>query len=203
MHSNLYLDFITKTSPGIHIIGDGRHADVLEEILLERNKSILSREVYDPLSKDYLKNQYFIVAIGDNKARVRISRELESRGLIPYTLIHKSAQVSNSAYIGQGAQILENTIISTKAFVGDYSLINIGSVIGHHSKLEPGVSTGSLCNLGGGSYLYKQVMLGNNSTTIPNIHIARNVKVGAGAAVVKNIPEENSTYAGVPAKRIN
>ena len=47
------------------------------------------------------------------------------------------------------------------------------------------------------------VFLGSGCKIIGNVKIADNVAVGAGAVVVKDCKEENSTYAGVPAKKIS
>ena len=47
------------------------------------------------------------------------------------------------------------------------------------------------------------VDFGYGSTAFGDITICSNVKIGAGAVVVKSISEENSIWAGVPAKRID
>ena len=47
----------------------------------------------------------------------------------------------------------------------------------------------------------KSCYIGANSTILPTINIGNNAIVGAGAVVIRDV-EENSTYAGVPAKRI-
>ena len=45
--------------------------------------------------------------------------------------------------------------------------------------------------------------IGSGAKIIGDIKIASNTVIGAGAVVVKSIEEENTTWAGVPAKMIN
>ena len=42
-----------------------------------------------------------------------------------------------------------------------------------------------------------------DSTVLGGIHIADNVRIGAKALVIKDIKEDNTTWAGVPAKKIS
>ena len=48
----------------------------------------------------------------------------------------------------------------------------------------------------------QNVWIGANATVLPGIEICDNVIVAAGAVVCKNIEEEYSIYAGVPARKI-
>ena len=45
------------------------------------------------------------------------------------------------------------------------------------------------------------VLIGTNTTILPNVRIGDNVVIGAGAVVTKNL-ESDGVYAGVPAKKI-
>lgn len=45
------------------------------------------------------------------------------------------------------------------------------------------------------------VFIGTDSTIMPNVHIGKNVIIGAGSIVTRDC-EENSIYAGIPARRI-
>lgn len=69
------------------------------------------------------------------------------------------------------------------------------------------IIVGNLCigNVNGGMeapILKDNVMLGWGCILIGNIIVEKNVKVAAGAVVVKNITKPNVTVAGVPAKII-
>jgi len=49
--------------------------------------------------------------------------------------------------------------------------------------------------------LEENVFLGCNAIVCKDVKIGRNCVVGAGSVVTKNL-EENSVYAGVPAKKV-
>ena len=46
------------------------------------------------------------------------------------------------------------------------------------------------------------VWIGTNVIVLPNICISNNIVVAAGSVVTKSLLEQNSLYAGIPAKKI-
>lgn len=114
-------------------------------------------------------------------------------------VIHPGARVSSCAQIGEGAQILNGSIISYKAKISKHVCINTGSIIDHHnhfhsfSSTAPGVCTGGNVVVGESSFL------GINCSIKHGVKIGKEVVIGGNAFVNKNCIN-NSIYFGVPAK---
>ena len=68
---------------------------------------------------------FCFAAIGgtQGKAREEITLLMESFGFLSMPLVHKSAIVSPSAFIGKSTQILAGSIIGSFASIGDFSTV--------------------------------------------------------------------------------
>lgn len=196
------------------IIGAGGHAKVIADIVRACGDYVAgflddsytqSREFYGSLVvgavKDYEKfasDCSFIIAIGNNGVRNRISKELVCDW---YTAIHPSAVVSESAVVGKGTCVMANAVINADANIGEHTIINTGSVvehdcvIGNYTHIAPKSVVCGVTKIGNG------VWLGAGSTAMHVLSICDNVMVGAGGVIVKDICEEG-TYVGVPVKKI-
>jgi sugar O-acyltransferase (sialic acid O-acetyltransferase NeuD family) len=151
----------------------------------------------------FVKESYhFVVTIGNPHGRIRISiaEQLFTLGLSPLSLIHDTAIISNSAYIGYGVQIHPGAIIMDGAHVEPYCIINTGAILEHESSLSMG------CELGPGAVVCGETRIGRNSwicanaTVRDHINIAEDTIVGMGAVVTKDIKDSGLVVAGVPAK---
>ena len=140
----------------------------------------------------------FIVALGFNPTRARLYSALLEYGN-PASLIHPFSSISSGATLGRGIAIMPGTVINTGARIGDNCIINTGATVDHdcqiepHSHICPGVHLAGNVRVGAGS------MLGTGSSVIPGIMIGENCIIGAGSAVVRDIPP-GSTAFGVPAR---
>lgn len=145
------------------------------------------------------KNNYFIVAIGDNETRKDIFNFLKKKKFKFTKLIHPTAVVSKKAKIKEGTIIAANVTINTDSIIGENSIINTAAVIEHdvkigkHTHIAPGVK------IGGQSYVGRDSLVGIGSTVRDKIKIGNNVIIGAGSVVVKNCLKKG-TYIGRPAK---
>lgn len=113
----------------IHFIGDGGHAKVCREV---SHFNARARKGDD----------YWFVAIGDNRAR---KREAQAHSGPWATLIHPKASVSPSASIGEGTVIMAGAIVQAGASIGKHVIVNTGAridhdcVIGDYAHIAPGV----------------------------------------------------------------
>lgn len=92
---------------------------------------------------------------------------------------------------GKGLMIWhpQGIMINGSSRVGDYCSISRGVVIAQAKNQSPIV--GNHC----------EIMI--DAKILGGISVADNVRIGAGAIVVKSIEEADTTWAGVPAKKIN
>jgi sugar O-acyltransferase (sialic acid O-acetyltransferase NeuD family) len=100
--------------------------------------------------------------------------------------------------LGDGCCILPGVVITNSVTLGKGCLLNPNATISHDSALgdfvevSPGVNVTGNCRIGDYSFL------GSNCVILPKIILGKNVTVGAGAVVTKDVPD-NCMVAGVPA----
>lgn len=201
------------------IFGASGHAKVIADIIkksndeligfLDDNIEIIGKSIFDgkivlgDTSEESVKKYsdcYFIIGIGSNKVRKIISEKYQN--LKWYTAIHPNSIIGYDVSINEGTAIMAGAIINTGTIVGKHCIINTSSSIDHDNTLE------NYVHISPGSHLAGTVKVGEGTwicagvTVINNIIIGKNNIIGAGATVIRNIEDENSTYIGVPVKKL-
>tara|TARA_B100001063_G_C16702030_1_gene523092 strand:- start:380 stop:838 length:459 start_codon:yes stop_codon:yes gene_type:complete len=117
--------------------------------------------------------------------------------------------LGNNVFIGPFVEIQENTTIDSYTRIQSHSFIcskvRIGKncFIGHgvmfiNDKFRSGQSSKGNTELWENTIILDDVYIGSNSTILP-VKICKNVVIGAGSVVTKNI-NKSGVYAGNPAK---
>ena len=147
-----------------------------------------------------LKMNPFFIAIGYNEIRNTVYRDLADKNIFPINLIHPSAVVCPSAFIGDnGILIAPNVSISPLAKIGLGVICNTSSVIEHECIVEDFAHIGPGSILCGNVTIGTKTFVGAGSVVRQGITIGKNVTIGAGAVVVKNVPD-GKTVVGNPAR---
>ena len=141
----------------------------------------------------------FILGLGNVSHRYNLYQKFTDLGFSPQSVIAKNAQVSSSANLSDGLNIMSFVFIGPDSKIGKGSLINAHACI-HHDvaigdfvEVSPGAKILGNCTIGDFS------TIGTNATILPKIKIGKNVMVAAGAVVTKDVPD-NCMVAGVPAE---
>jgi sugar O-acyltransferase (sialic acid O-acetyltransferase NeuD family) len=142
---------------------------------------------------------YAVCAIGTSKTRKKIMDSMQ--GIKYATLIDPSVIMSDRVGIGEGCIICAGTIITVDIKIGAHSIINLDCTIGHDAVLHEFVTLYPSVNISGNDILSNCVEIGTGSQVIQGIRIGEGTIVGAGAVVVRDLPE-HCTAVGVPAKPI-
>ncbi|MCW4051508.1 MAG: acetyltransferase [Candidatus Bathyarchaeota archaeon] len=142
-----------------------------------------------------------VVAIGDCKARKQVVEKLERKGIRFYNAIHPSVIITDFVELGEGVIIQAGSILAVNSKIGDHAHINFNCVIGHDAVVGSYCTISPSVNLMGYSRLDEEVFVGAGATFLPDISVGSWSTIGAGAVVIKNIPD-NVTAVGVPAKII-
>ncbi len=140
-----------------------------------------------------------IVALGDNSLRAKWTRRFAEVGLMPATIISRSAVISRFTKIGKGSVILGGTVVNTGATLGLASIVNSGASIDHDCVIGDGVHVAPGSHIGGDVCIGDRTLIGIGASVRNGVEIGSDVTVGVGAAVVSSIPS-GCTAIGVPAR---
>ncbi len=147
-----------------------------------------------------LRNGFAIVpGIGDNRARSLLFDRLLRSGLAAAAIVHPRATIAPSARLGRGTVVFAGAVVNPDARVGHDVIVNTAATIDHdcvladHCHLSPGVHLGGTVHVGEGTHV------GIGAAVRNNLAIGAWCVIGAGAAVVADLPDHVLAY-GVPAR---
>ncbi len=146
---------------------------------------------------------YFVCAVGASRTREKIINNLKSvNPNIKFgTLVDPSVEMSDLVSIGEGSIVCAHTIITVNTSIGKHVIINLDCTIGHDAVLKDFVTLYPSVNVSGITNIGHAVELGTGMQIIQAKSIGDYSIIGAGAVVVKDIPEK-CTAVGSPAKPI-
>ncbi|MFN7732622.1 MAG: acetyltransferase [Pirellula sp.] len=145
--------------------------------------------------------QWFLVAIGDNGLRERLSQSLAARGARLATVVSSCAYVSPSACLGPGTVVMPMAAIGASTTIGAGCIINTSASIDHDGWVEPYVHIAPGSHLAGNVRVGIGAMLGIGCSVIPEIEIGEWSIIGAGSTVIRHVPPR-SKWVGSPARSI-
>lgn len=193
------------------LFGASGHGKVIKEVVLSNKKKVVAFFDDNPKSKtlldtpvfsserisDYLNNR-FIISIGDNTIRKKISKIVNMK----FTMsIHKSAIISNSVIINEGTVVMAGAIINAETIIGRHCVINTSAIVEHDCKIDSFVHISPNATITGNVEIGEGTHIGAGAIIIPNTIIGKWVTIGAGAVVLNDIPDF-AIVVGNPAKII-
>ncbi len=153
----------------------------------------------DRLEELYVKGvRKAFVAIGDNKIRKKIMQKAGKIGFEFPAVISRHAVLSPSAVVSGGTCVMPGAILNVNVHVGQGCIINTNCSVDHDCIVEDYVHIAPGTAVSGTTVIGEGVFIGTNSAVIDGIHIGEWSRIGAGAAVVKDIPAK-ALACGVPA----
>ena len=196
----------------VYVIGAGGHAKVIIRALQDlghtittifdddqtlHGKFLLGIPVVAPIEQiSEYPSQPTVIAIGENGKRRCIAERYD----LPWmSIIHPRAFVDASVRIGRGTVVLAQTVVQVDSVLGDHVIINHAATVDHdctigdYSHLAPGV------HLAGEVTVREEVLLGVGTVVAPRVLIGQGSVVGAGAAVIRDLPP-GIVAVGVPAR---
>ena len=139
--------------------------------------------------------------IGSNSIRAKLFERVQNSGFEIVSLIHPSAIISSSVTIGKGTVIMPNVVVNAKATIGNGVILNSSCVVEHDCMIDDFVHISPKVALAGDVKVGEFTYIGIGSNEIQGIIIEKNVIVGGGSMVIRNI-EDNQKVVGVPARLI-
>ena len=204
-------------SKGVFIYGSGGHARVIADIFASEGKTLLGFIDDDPSKwgksgpgpevigleafpgSGTEADVWVIIGIGDNGARRRGAAKMEAAGRPRFdTAVHPSAVIGGNTSLGPGTVVMAGAVINCGSAIGRQVIINTAACIDHDCRIEEFVHISPGARLGGGVSVGAGGWIGLGASVINNCRIGRNVVVGMGAVVIKDIPD-SWVVAGNPA----
>jgi acetyltransferase EpsM len=202
----------------IAIIGEGRHSEVIQEMILDNeNDKIVGYlddhyvyiafkddKFFGPVSTSdkiikFYSNLKFVVTIENNALRKLTVQTSCLRDKDYVSIIHKTAVISPSAVIGNGTVIMANATINANAKIGNHCIIHSGAVIERDCELSDFVHISPNVTLTDKVKISEGVHIGAGATVMPNTTIEEWGVISADATEIDTIPKA-SIAVGVPAK---
>ncbi|VEH88051.1 pilin glycosylation protein PglB [Neisseria animaloris] len=203
------------------VIGAGGHAKVILDaaLLMEKWETVVFLDDYHNgkktefmgfpllggcglLGQTVTPDQYDVaLAIGDNATRKRRFEEVEKMGFHLPVITHPSAVVSRFAKVEHGTVIFAQAVVGAGAHIGKGVIINNSATVDHDCRLGDFVHISPGSHLAGNTSIDELSWIGIGSCTRQNSKVGKNCIIGAGAAVIENIPD-NETAFGIPAQKL-
>ncbi len=139
------------------------------------------------------------LGIGDNFVRRGLFEKCAQWGAELITAVHPTAAVSRSARVGRGTVVMAQAAINADARIGRGVIVNTSSVIEHDVEIGDFAAVSPNASMGGASRLGPLSHLCLGAAAIPGVNIGSCAIVGAGAVVVRDIPDGVVAF-GVPAR---
>jgi len=198
---------VKRDNPVI-ILGSGRHAKVLIELIRKSGRKIigvtdpekvigedcLGVKVLGPDSKvfEYLPSKLDLVngvaEFSKKGLRIKITKMMKARGYFFTPVIHPSALIASNVSLSEGVQIMAGAIIQSGAEIKSSTIINTGAIVDHNCiinencHIAPGVILNGSVTIGANTHI------GTGTSVIQDIEIGQNCVIAAGSVIFKDIP---------------
>jgi sugar O-acyltransferase (sialic acid O-acetyltransferase NeuD family) len=143
-----------------------------------------------------------VCAVGNCASRKRIVEKLHRMGINFYRVIHPSVIISESVEMGHDVIICAGSILTVDIKIGDHVHIDTNCTVAHDAVLENYCRLGPGVRMSGETHLREGVYVGTGATLIQQVSVGKWTTIGAGAAVINNIPA-NVVVVGVPARTVD
>ena len=132
------------------ILGAGGYGRTVEDVAAQtgRYEQILFLDDHgkekDVLGQCSMFSQYvdasteFYPAFGNNSIRIEWIRRLKNAGAVVAKIVHPSAYISPTVFLGVGIAVLPKAAISTGCKIQDGAIINLGALVDHGCVIGEG-----------------------------------------------------------------
>lgn len=200
------------------IVGYSGHAYVVLDAAKQAGLSVEAyteneEKNYNPFELEYLgfegdenfigwvSQHGFILGIGNNKIRERVTKLILGKKEKLCTVIHPKAQIGLYVDIGDGTFVAAGVMINPLVNIGKAVIINTGAIVEHECQI------GNCAHIAPGAVLAGNVKVGNRSFIGANavikegVEIGSDVIIGAGTVVLNNV-HSKSKVVGNPGRLI-
>jgi len=140
-----------------------------------------------------------ILAIGNTKLKKEIINKINNPNIFFPTIIHPDVILGERNVIEYGNIITAGVILTTNIKIGKFNIINLACTIGHDVIIKDFCSFMPSVNISGEVIINNGVYIGTNATIINQKKIGKWATIGAGAVIIKDVPD-GVTVVGNPGR---
>ena len=122
---------------------------------------------------------HVIVAITDNRARIRIANSLRGLGGRFITAVHPAAYLSEEATVGDEWVVAAGAVVHPDAVIGSHCALGPRSVVDRDAEVGAGVWISAGAIVGPGARIGARVVLGQNASVGRKAVVGKDVEVVA------------------------
>lgn len=148
---------------------------------------------------DYSDSTSFVIGIADGRIRSTIAARLRGQRAVAPALIHPSATIGRPTEVGPGSVVWPGARVTTSVRIGEHVHLNQNVTVGHDTIIESSATLNPAASVSGSCLIRSRTMIGANSTVLQGLVVGDSAVVGAGACVVRDVPDA-VTVKGVPAR---
>lgn len=189
---------INYTNPQWNVIGFVDDNVELEGKTIEGYPVLGNVEWLNEIEKEI----FAICSIGNGVIKKKVIERVVNGNVKWATLVDPDVKFFKDSCCGEGSILYSGAILAIHVVVGKHVYVGLNCTIEHDSKIGDYCCMFSGVNISGKVIADECVDFGTGTKVIQGKNICKNVTLGAGSVVVKDI-EEPGTYVGVPTKRIH
>jgi len=170
------------------------HIEGIMDVSEKLHQKVLGYEIIatdDDLPQLVNENKNFLVTLGQIKSpekRIRIFQTLKESGVKLPVIISPLAYVSKHVEIGNGTIIMHHALINAGAKIGSNCIINNKALIEHDAIVGNHCHIATSAVINGGVTVGSGTFFGSKSVSKEYVEIGKNVVIGCGEKITKNIP---------------
>ncbi|WP_161958371.1 acetyltransferase [Ornithinimicrobium cavernae] len=139
----------------------------------------------------------FVPAVGSPELRRLIVQRFPHHEVAD--LIHPTATIGSHVSHGPGLIMAAGSRVTHAVTLGQHVHINVNSTISHDCRVGDFVTITPGVHLSGSVTLHDEVWMGIGSSAIQGVTVGARSVVGAGAAIIHDVPPDTTTV-GVPGR---
>lgn len=167
---------------------------------------------FEEIEKHYSpKDYYFLCAVSAASKKIHLNmlkfNESKMKGYKMFSFVHPSAFVAPSAEVGENVIIFPHAVIEPRAKIGNGVFVRSSAYVSHETEIGAFSYLAPRCAFSGKVKTGEHCFFGTNSTIRDGVQIGGDVIVGAGAVVLKDLPNQTVLKAAeskiLPVNRFN
>ena len=133
----------------------------------------------------------FCVGVANVGVKCSVVEACLNRGWKPFSVVHPSAVIAESARLAAGCYVGPLAVISSNAQVAEHCIVHIHASVGHDCQIGAACAILPGARLSGHVTLGEESMVGSNAFVAAGVAIGRQCQIDALTYVSRNLPERH------------